>query len=136
MFGAKRIKASILEDLDSVLEEKIINLMNDKKFMGKFATAMAKAEAKRLMKDTERRLEDFTQKELEMASSPDPWCDVMLIGTDPQKGEKLRFGWNPAMIKYLKDNGMFTNISDEEEVIQKYFGMLFTNSLLEDINDI
>ena len=122
--------------LDILAENKYVTkdeILNDKDFIKDLARAVEVARAAEISKDRERSLEEFTEKELEMEKSPEPWCDVMVVGVDPVRGVAIRTGWNSAFIKYLKENG-FSGDS-EEAIVQHWIGRLGLDTVLEDYYD-
>lgn len=127
MFGRNKITVGeIRKEIQELLLE-------DKDFITELAKKVETARAVEVTKLKERKLEEFTEKELEMEKSAEPWCDVMVVGVDPEKGTALRTGWNTAFIKYLKENG-FTG-DDEEAIIQNWIGRLGIETLLEEYNE-
>jgi hypothetical protein len=116
--------------LKELLADYKSTLLEDAEFMSKLGKAVETARAVEVSKMRERKLEEFTEKELEMENSAEPWCDMMVIGVDDTRGVAIRTGWNTAFIKYLKENG-FTG-EDEEAIVQHWIGRLGIETMLDD----
>ncbi|MCK9369607.1 hypothetical protein M0R04_06840 [Candidatus Dojkabacteria bacterium] len=62
-------------------------------------------------------------KEEDHQTSTEPWFELVGQSIDPIKGLQFRSDWNPAMIQYLKENGIVDK--DEDLVIQKFIAFLY-----------
>lgn len=117
----------------SIFTADTTRLITDKQFVAAMAKAVEVQRVVNLQKLRERELEEFTEKELEMENSSEPWCDVMTIGHDPEKGWANRAGWNTAMIQKLKEEGF--KGESEEHIIQQYIGRLGIDNILSEYNE-
>lgn len=126
------IKKYINSLIDEKVDEKLEHLLSSKKFLNAIGEELDKAEAIRLAKKTEKRLEEMSEREKEMFTSPDPWIDIEAIGEE-DGAMKIKIAWNPAFITYLRENGFQGD--DEDELVQRYIAMLNINILTEEFDN-
>lgn len=105
-------------------------LLTDKKFLKEMAAELSLAEARRISANRERKLEELSEKELEMRDSPEPWFDMMMLGHDPERGAAIKIEWNAAFIKYLE--GLGYKGVDAAQTVQHYIGLLGAESMVSD----
>lgn len=78
---------------------------------------------------TDKRVDEISNSYPPDTCPPDditePWVNMRSTGYDPIKGFRVELDWNDAFIQYLRDNGFVGQ--SEEEIVQKWVGMLYGN---------
>lgn len=94
--------------------------------------AAAIEEAKRIHEMKEAAIQADKEKDLLLKSGSEPWFKIESIEIGDNGKIAVKFDWNHAFIKYLRDDCNFEG--DEDRIIQQYTGVLL-KQFYEDRND-
>lgn len=115
-------------EIDEAIQRIVIRMLDNEDFMMEIGKALDVANAMRIAKEVEREVANLTAKELEMEKSTTPWFNWVVTGVDPEKGERIKMGWNSAWIDYLKSIGI-TGV-DDEAMVMRYVGLHGADDIL------
>ncbi len=109
-----------IADLNERLKQEQQNVKTqidtDAKVILKLTQQLEKVEAELATIKEKAREEDHQ-------TSTEPWFELVGQSVDPIKGLEFHSDWNPAMIQYLKENGI--NDKEEDLAIQKFIAFLY-----------
>lgn len=109
----QKLKLELLEEIKREEEERKKQEELEK------AEAMLKARKEHaLMEEARKKLDE------ELRQSEEPWVDIKGMVSDPKHGIKLELDWNPAFIRYLKENGI--EGPNDEIVVQRWLQLVST----------